>query len=71
MALNVDICKAYDRISWKYLEAIMRRMGFDPHSVDMIMLCISTVQYHVIVNPTPMEGLEHIRVWGPFYPQLP
>ena len=50
VALKIDISKAYDRINWGYLEAIMRRMGFGPHFVDMVMLCVSSVQYHVSAN---------------------
>ena len=51
VALKLDISKAYDRmISWRYLEVVMLRMGFVSHFIDMIMLCVTTVQYRVPVN---------------------
>ena len=43
VALKIDIRKAYDRISWKYLEAVIKRIGFASQFVDMIMLCVTTV----------------------------
>ena len=46
-ALKIDMSKAYDRIEWEFLEAMMLRLGFDAKWVKLIMLCVSTVRYQV------------------------
>ncbi|KAM1011190.1 hypothetical protein FF1_046429 [Malus domestica] len=38
MALKLDICKAYHRLEWNYLEAIMRKMRFSEVWIGLIML---------------------------------
>ena len=58
VALKIDISKAFDRINWKYLEVTMRKLGFATHFVDMIMLCVTTVQYNITVN----SDIEYIKV---------
>lgn len=50
VALKVDMSKAYDRIDWGYLKNIMLKMGFAPRWVEMMMLCVSSVSYNVLVN---------------------
>ena len=50
VALKIDISKAYDRINWRYLEAMLRRMGFDSHFIAMIMLCVTSMQYYASIN---------------------
>lgn len=50
MAIKVDMSKAYDRVEWKYLEGMMRRLGFDERWITLIMSCVSSIPYEVLLN---------------------
>lgn len=60
VALKLDVSKAYDRVEWPFLEQIMLRMGFSRRWVDLIMNCITTASFSVIVNGVA-KGLFYLQ----------
>lgn len=72
-ALKIDMLKAYGRIEWSFLKSMMLRLGFDTKWVELVMLCVSTVRYHVIRDGkeigliVPSRGL---RQGDPLLPYL-
>ena len=53
MVLKLDMSKAYDWVKWFFLEELMRKMGFNEKWINLIMLCIKTVTYSILINGEP------------------
>lgn len=42
--------KTYDRMEWGFLKVIMSRLGFDSQWIMLIMECVTTATYSLLIN---------------------
>ena len=73
MVCKLDIEKAYDSISWKFLYQVMGRMGFGSLWLSWIKWCISTASFSVPINGSPagfFPSSKGLRQGDPLSPYL-
>lgn len=56
-ALKLDMSKAYGRMEWNYLESMMKMQGFCNRWIELIMKCVRTMSYSVVLNGIQGQNL--------------
>ncbi|KAL8122999.1 hypothetical protein AgCh_011101 [Apium graveolens] len=73
VGFKIDVSKAYDRLEWHFLEAMMQKFGFNSVWIDRVMKCVITVSYsfvqdgEIFGDVQPQRG---IRQGDPMSPYL-
>lgn len=50
MAIKLDMSKTYDRVEWHFLEQAMLKISFSTNWVSIVMNCISTISFSIMIN---------------------
>ncbi|XP_019160491.1 PREDICTED: uncharacterized protein LOC109157065 [Ipomoea nil] len=49
-ALKLDMEKTYDKMEWSFLRCMLEALGFAGGWVDLVMKCVTSVSYNILVN---------------------
>ena len=61
MLIKLDLSKAYDRLSWKSLETVLKAFGFYDRWVKWVLSMISTPNFSILLNGAPTSMFNATR----------
>lgn len=61
IAVKTDLSKAFDRVEWSFLKTAMQSLGFSDQWCSLIMECVTTVQYQMLINGSPYGDIKPTR----------
>ena len=61
MMIKIDIVKAYDKLSWKYMDKMLEAFGFSPKWVEWVMSLVMTPFFNILLNRSPSKVFQPSR----------
>ena len=62
LLLKLDFEKVFDHVNWDCLVSVMSKMGFGQKWINWINWCISTANFSILINETPLDFFRS-NVW--------
>ncbi|VFQ91682.1 unnamed protein product [Cuscuta campestris] len=53
IAIKLDFAKAFDRISWQFLEVTLSSFGFSSQSCHLLLSTLKVTHFSILINGTP------------------
>lgn len=61
MLIKLDLAKAFDKINWEFIKAILTAFGFGDNLIQWIMGMISSSFFSILINGTPSKCFSPTR----------
>ena len=61
MIMQLDIAKAYDKLSWSYIRAILKAYDFDYNWIKWVMMLVTTASCSILLNGSPSKTFKPSR----------
>jgi len=61
MIIQLDISKAYDKLSWSYIRAMLKAYGFDYSWIKWVMELVTTTNRSILLNVSPSKTFKPTR----------
>lgn len=61
MKVKIDLAKAYNKVEWVVLERILWFHGFPGKFINLVMNCIDSASFFILVNESPYDMFQSSR----------
>lgn len=56
--LKLDMSKAFNRVNWLFLETLMKKIGYHENLAKLVMRCVKTVSFLVVISGKIQHGFK-------------